>query len=328
MTQYNESQDFKKLFDAANTIAVVSHRKPDGDAVGANLALSMLAENMGKHAISFCADTPSEDLHFLPRLERFTSDASLLSTFPLDLVVSVDGGDLVRMGLETIVRNWSNPKPLRLVNIDHHAANDHFGDINIVDSSAASTTFMLYRIIQEWGVEITPDIATCLLCGIMTDTGSFSNLATTAEAMQVSSELLGLGARMKEVVKNTFQNQSLRSLKLWGKAFTRLKRDPETGVVTTLITQRDLEELQADDEDISGVTNFLNTLEDAEMVIMYVQMSKDTIRASLRTTRDGCNVLEIASKHGGGGHRKAAGFECRGRVEEARHGWNFVPSSV
>ena len=328
MMTYNESQNFKQLFDAAHTIAVVSHQKPDGDTIGSNLALSLLAEDLGKHAISFCADDPPENFQFLPRLERFTSDISLLSTFPIDLIITVDGGDLTRMGIEHVVKAWNGSNTLSIVNIDHHAVNDFFGTVNIVDSSAASTTYILYRIFQEWKAAITPDIATCLLCGIMTDTGSFSNLATTAEAMQVSSELLGLGGRMKEVVKNTFQNQSLRSLKLWGKAFSRLKRDPATGIVTTLITQEDLDELRANSEDIEGVTNFLNTIENAEMVIMYVQTKMDEIRASLRTTKEDGDVLKIALQHGGGGHKKAAGFTRKGRVEETPTGWHFIPKSV
>lgn len=319
------SQEFQNRWIRARNIAIISHRKPDGDTLGSNLALALLSENAGKHAISFCVDPAPKRLQFLPGVDRLTSDSEVFSRFPVDLVVTVDGGDLERLGMTEVIRDWKNERALEIVNVDHHAINRQFGAVNIVDEHAASTTYVLYRLFRQWRVPITADIATCLLCGIMTDTGSFSNLATTAEAMQASSELLGLGGRMKEVVQHTFQYQEVRSLKLWGLAFARLKRDPKTGVVTTLITEEDIRALNADHEDIEGVSNFLNGLSDATMVILYVQGASGEVRASLRTVQEAVDVSQIAVRHGGGGHKKAAGFTALGYVTEETNRWVFVP---
>lgn len=325
---YPEANALKQLFDRSHTIVVVSHRSPDGDTLGANLALSMMLEVTGHDVISYCQDPPGPSLLFLPGIQRITTDRTVFSTKPIDLVIGVDAGDLDRLGLRDITAQWSNPRPLVFADIDHHAINDQFGVVNIVDEHAASTTHILYQLFRAWNVRITPDIATALLCGILTDTGSFSNLATTAEAMKSASELMGYGGRMKQVVTHTLQQRSVKSLKLWGRAFSRLKLDPKTGWVTTAITYDDLQEYGASDEDVSGFTNFLISLDTAQALAVYVEQEKGIIRASLRSKREDVDVAKIALQYGGGGHKKAAGFTCQGAVTESPSGWVFKPAQA
>ncbi len=230
-----------------------------------------------------------------------------------DVIVTVDTGDLVQLG-KFRDENMDLFHRLPLLNIDHHASNGEFGTINHIDITASATTQMLVPIIQkleqETGIELMdPDIATLLLAGIITDTGSFQHSNTTPKAFSVAAQLLDWGARQQEIIKHVYKTKSLATLRLWGQVLSKIKFAKEYRFVWSTVSQKDLEETGADMEDTGAIIDeLLNNAPGAEVVALLKE--KDgVISCSLRTTTNEVDASRLAGLFGGGGHVRAAG--CR-----------------
>ena len=159
-------------------------------------------------------------------------------------------------------------------------------------------------------------MSTALLTGIITDTGNFTNSATTPSAMLVASELLRTGGNLNVINQNTVYNQTLGSLKLWGTALSRLTRHDDQNITYTYITQKDLMECDVNDNETEGIANFLNNLDGGNISMILKETKDGQIKGSLRTTSDQHDVSSMAKQLGGGGHKKAAGFTVGGTIEE------------
>jgi bifunctional oligoribonuclease and PAP phosphatase NrnA len=156
---------------------------------------------------------------------------------------------------------------IKLLNIDHHISNDGFGDVNLVDVNATSSTIVVYRLIKSLGLKVTPDIATALLGGIYTDTTSFFNLNTNYESLKVSSELLSYGANRKSVVKSLFQNHTIPQLKLWGRLLTKLHVN-EKGFLVSYVTDKDFEKTNTTPEQVIGAIDLMNTVAGVKLSLL------------------------------------------------------------
>jgi phosphoesterase RecJ-like protein len=310
---------------ASKRILIVSHRKPDGDTIGAALALAHYCERVGKPYRCFCVDTPAPYLQFLPKAHEVTNDPMAWTAPDLDVVVVVDAGDLKYAGVDQLVQTI--PGAYTLIDIDHHVTNPGYGQINLVDSTASSTCEIVYHLLDSVRA-VDRRTATCLLTGLITDTGSFSNLATTASAVDVAAKLLAKGANLPQISKQALQYRPYNSLKLWGRALERLHEDPTTGMIVTAVTLQDIHECNADEEAVSGISNFLNGLDQAaEKIIMVLAQSQPgVIKGSLRTTHPLLDVTEFAKLYGGGGHKKAAGFSLTGTLELTPTGYVIKPA--
>lgn len=298
----------KKILQAlkkAKIILLVTHQRPDGDGVGSILGMAHWLEKLGKKYFCFCLDPINPYLQFLPKSEEIKQDRSLWNN-TFDLLLVLDSGDLKYAGIEESVKELKHD--FQIINIDHHATNDHFGHLNLVDATAAATCEIIYDLLDE-ARAINPIIATCLLTGIITDTGCFSNLNTTHRVMHKAGRLLNKGANFRQITLNTLHHRPINILKLWGKALERLEE--KDGIVTTMITKKDLEECQVNSETLEGVANFLNILDpDQNKVIMVFSEKKDgQTKVSLRSAHRLVDVAQFAKIMGGGGHSKAAGFD-------------------
>ncbi len=307
----------------AKEILLIAHKKPDGDTLGANLAVANWLRDRGRHFHVYCTHPVPPHFQYLPLWQHVKSTDEELASIPFDLVIAIDSSSLSYSGAEELVQKLQG-KPT-IVNIDHHATNPHFGDLNVVDPTASSACELVYRFLTHVGAEITRDIATCLLTGILTDTGGFSNMATTHEAMDIAGSLLKRGAKFRAITNHTVRNKSVNTLKLWGRALDRLTRHAD-GVVSTVVTQADLDEFDATEDDMEGIANFLNALQDAK-VIMVLKEQGGMVKGSLRTTEPDVDVADLAKRwFGGGGHKKAAGFSIPGRLVQTPHGWRVDPA--
>src|SRR3989344_5732454 len=317
----HELQQMKSMIDNAERIMIVVHEKPDGDALGSACGLAgyLLHQNISFQIFSPTPRSPAFD--FLPFSTHITEDVEVWETFQPDTVVLVDSGSLLRSGVDQIVARMTK-RPV-IINVDHHASNEMFGDLNIVKVDAASTTEIIYRFYCDLGIPLDQNIATCLLNGMMTDTMTFHNAATSASVVEASSHLLTFGAKIRDIAKNIFNNKKLTTLKLWGKALSRLSMSNEWGIAVTFITEEDLKEAGADEEDSSGLSNFLNSL-DARAILVLTEQKDGSLKGSLRTTRDDVDVMKFAKLFGGGGHKKAAGFTVKGKIEQTPDGFRVV----
>jgi phosphoesterase RecJ-like protein len=313
---------FTKIHDAikgAKEILLIAHQKPDGDTLGANLAMANWLRDEGKHFHIFCLHPVPPHYQYLPLWQHVKSTEDELQHIPFDLVIAIDSSSLSYSGADALLAKLKG-KPT-IVNIDHHGTNPHFGDLNVVDATASSACEVMYRFFTHVGGHISRDMSTCLLTGILTDTGGFSNLATTHEAMEISGALLKRGAKFNAITNNTVRNKTVTTLKLWGRALDRLTRHAN-GVVSTVITQADIVECEATEEDTEGISNFLNALQDAK-VIMVLKERDGQVKGSLRTTEPDVDVAAMAKQFGGGGHKKAAGFSVPGHLVQTSHGWRI-----
>ncbi|MFA6475266.1 MAG: DHH family phosphoesterase [Patescibacteria group bacterium] len=310
----------------ANHVLIISHRKPDGDTIGAGLAIRHYCHSLNKPVQNYCLDPAADYFHFLPEANTLGPQNNVWLDKSIDVIVVVDAGDLGYAGVAEQIAGL--PQKYTLINIDHHVTNTNFGQINLVASTASSACEVVYHLLESVRA-IDHTIATCLLTGLITDTGNLTNLATTASAVQVASRLVSKGANLAHITKQALNHRTYTTLKLWGRALQRLHEDAKTGMVVTTLTLEDLLDCQADDEDISGISNFLNGLDQSadKAILVLVQTAPDVIKGSLRTTNPLLDVTEFAKLYGGGGHKKAAGFTTSGTLTLTPTGYAITPSN-
>lgn len=229
-----------------------------------------------------------------------------------DLILTVDTGDLSQLG-KLYENNAGLFTQLPVINIDHHVSNTQFGKINYVDIMASSTTEMLVSIIEDLGDNlIDEDVATLLLAGIVTDTGSFQNANTSPKAFASAAHLLGYGARQQEIIQHVYKTKNLTMLKLWGRVLTKIQFDPLYRIVWSTISQQDFTQTNSNPDETGDIIDELMTNAPGADVVMLIKERGDgLISCSLRTTSQAIDASAIAEKFDGGGHVQAAGFKVK-----------------
>ncbi len=294
----------------AGRIAIVSHRDPDPDTLGSAIALGLALESLGKRVSLHCADGVPEAHQFLPRAETIRTDAPPAD---VDLIVTVDFGSLERA-------KFALPKGRRVVNIDHHASNDRFGDVNLVDVSSAACAEIVSRIVDALGVAWTPDMATAALVGIMTDTGSFQFPSTDARVLERAARLRDAGADLQSITYNIYRNKRFEALRLYGHAFARMRRELNGMLVWSQIGPRDFADAEARDEDISGLVEQIARSHGMRVALLFNEQVDGVVKISCRTSAwpPAVDAAALMSKYGGGGHIRAAGALVAGELTSVR----------
>ena len=316
-----QAQALKNAIDASKRVLVVSHRKPDADTLGSSCAWIHLLRSKGKYVTAFCTDEIPGSLQHIPGVHEFTTDDTVFDE-QYDVIIINDAASLDYAGIDTLLPRIDLSKAT-LVNIDHHATNPHFGDINLVIPDASSTTEVLTRLFRHWGETITKPMAESLMNGLVTDTDKLMNPATYYNSFAIASHLIQAGADLYDIIEKTLRRKSVTDLRIWGLALSRLKRNQTYNSVATYITERDLAEYDVDHEAIEGIVNYLTLITDVD-VIMFLRVHNDsTIKGSLRSVKPHVDVSKLAIRFGGGGHRKAAGFTIRGTFLAHESGWTI-----
>lgn len=302
----------KNLLAGAQKIVIISHRGPDGDTVGANLAMRRaLKTQWGKEVISACVDSPPANSDFLPEFGEYVLDFDL--RWP-DLLIAVDCGAANMMKF-----NEKKPELLAgtppLLNIDHHASNDFFGKINLVDADAAAACQIVYNFLNFCGFKIDRHIATCLLHGLYYDTGSFMHSNTNPEVLRVASKLMWKGADYKTIARRQFHTMPVNQLKLYGKIMERIHVN-EKGLTVSALKNDDFENAGATPDETTGAIDYLNSVPDGRFSCLLYEDRKGVLKGSFRTRTEDLNLSELAGLFGGGGHRKASGFSFPGKLLE------------
>ena len=302
-------KDIIATLRGAQRIALVSHRDPDPDTIGSALALGLGLESLGKRVSWHCADPVPEQQRFLHGSERFTQDPPPEDA---DLVVTVDFGSVDRA-------KFALPARPTLVNIDHHASNDNFGTANLVDVTAAASAELVSRVIDALEIKWTPEMATAALVGIMTDTGSFQFPSTDARALDRAARLREAGADLQAITYNIFRNKRFEALKLWGFAFSRLRREENGQLVWTEIRVGDIEEAEARDEDISGLVEQVARSSGMRVGLLFNEQ-RGVVKISCRTSQwePSVDASALMAQFGGGGHVRAAGALIEGDLPSVR----------
>lgn len=307
-------RQFDELFEKAQKVLLVSHKKPDGDTLGASSALYQLCLQRGKQVTMACVDSASECYNFMLGVEEIMHEFNFKE---YDLIVVSDAGARYMTSYEEKYPEiFSGDIPV--VNIDHHISNDNFGTLNIVDTQSASTTVVLFKMFKNLGYEITAGVATSLMAGIYNDTGSFMHSNTNSDVYDVASQLLAFGAEISVIVASMFNRSPVSTLKLWGRVLDNI-RVTSDGVAMSVVTKEDFDQLQAQPDQLSGIIEYLNAIPDARFSLLLSEDGKGNVKGSMRTQRTDLDLSKIASTLGGGGHAMASGFSLPGEIKRECH---------
>lgn len=283
----------------AERVVLASHVNPDGDTLGSSLALALALRAMGKEAVPLSSDGVPEILRWLPGQQWVQRETDARD---FDLAVVCDTGTLDRVGK---ARPAIESAPASIC-VDHHVAEGTFGQIRVVDSRAAATGELVYALLRAMQVPMTRDIANCLLCALITDTGSFRFMNVTPTTFRIAGALMRFGAYPSSISELVFENRSLASVKLLGRALDSLKTANRGRIAWAHVRARDFQELGATDEDTEGIVNHVRAVNTAVVAALFREVPGHRIRVSLRA-RDGFDVNRVARAFGGGGHKLAAG---------------------
>ncbi len=252
----------------------------------------------------------------VPKNGKFKKEhVQILEGMPtFDLIVVVDTAELPLLGsIYTDHIDLFSEVPI--LNIDHHISNTQFGQVRMIDATAASATQVLYSWFtsqENWKRLITPDMATLLLTGLITDTRSFQNPNTTPRSLEVAAELLDLGARQQEIIQHVYKTKPLSTLKIWGRALNHIQIDPESRLVWSAISKEDMNEMGATSKETTGILDeLISTIPNADVYILFTELEGGGLKASLRSTQ-AIDVSRLAARtYGGGGHARASGFSVK-----------------
>jgi phosphoesterase RecJ-like protein len=288
---------------AAPRVVVAAHENPDGDAIGSLVGAVRGLRAGGIDAIGVRAAAAD-----LPREYRWLDDDGLSTTAPAGtgwLLLAVDCGSASRIAVPDGVREGSD----LVIDLDHHHDNTRFGDINVVDDRAACSAMMVRELLARLDVTLTPDIATPLYVGLVTDTGRFQYSNTDARAFRAAAELVTLGVKPQEIFQHVFENVQASKLKLLARALGRIELRLEGRLAVTYVTRADIEETGADEASTDGVIDNLRAIHGVEVAAFIRETGEGPrYKVSMRSAGGVVDVSRIARASGGGGHTRAAGF--------------------
>ncbi|HVT99788.1 MAG TPA: DHH family phosphoesterase [Acidobacteriaceae bacterium] len=289
----------------ARRFAVCSHARPDGDAIGAMLGCAMILEQLGKTAAMVSADPVPMIYRGLPCAGAIRHVHRIEGEYDAVILLECDGIQRSRIG---------GLEGRFLVNIDHHATGRPFGDVNWIDTGACAVAEMIYRLAIAARAEVTPQIATCLYAGVLTDTGSFCYEGTDAHAFEVARELVGRGADPAGIAREVYFSNPLSKMLLLGAALSNLRR--EGRLAWLWVTSEDMTRTGAAEEDCEGIVNYAIGIAGVEGAVLLRELPDRRVRLSLRS-KGALNVSRIAASLGGGGHLHAGGCTVDGPLRQA-----------
>ena len=303
--------DILEEIKKADTIVVLSHESPDGDAVASSLSVMHAVEQLGKK-VDVIIPEYSRDFKFLPGAEKILEKGQ---KGPYDLAISVDCTDLKRL---TGGKEYFEPAK-KTIQIDHHSVNGMFADLNYVDPVAPACCQVLIAMFEYYGVEITKELATCILTGIITDTGGFQWGGVSPETFEFAAELVRKGAKIKEICRIALRKKSKAHCELEKIIYNRLQFFEDGKIAFAYLNIDDYEKTNAEMGDDEGLVEMIRDIEDVEVAILLKEKEgANGYKASLRS-HETVNVSDICMLLGGGGHRGAAGCFLSGNLEQAKN---------
>lgn len=306
MTLDNILEEIKK----AETIVILTHENPDGDAVGSSLAMKIALEQLGKEADVIMNECP-RTYRFLPGAQNIKKEVDIKE---YDLAISVDASDLKRVAggkkyFETAKRK---------VVIDHHSSNTMFGDYNFVNPVSPACCEIILEMANYFKLDINIDLGTCIIAGIITDTGGFQYSGINAETFEFAAELLRKGINIPEVYKKVLKTRTKSNFELTRLAIERMEFLEDGKVTFTYINLEDEKRVNAEEGDHEGIVEEGRDIEGVEVSIFIREKEgANGYKISLRSN-EYVNVADVALMLGGGGHIRAAGCFATGTVQEVK----------
>ena len=294
----------------AESIIILTHEMPDGDAIGSSLAMYNGLKSLGKN-VEVVMSNNSAVFDFLPGANEIKTEGS---KNVYDLAIALDCGDIKRLNGYTEYFQNANAR----IEIDHHGINTMFADYNFVNPAAPACAQILITVLENLGIEITKEIGTCLLTGIITDTGGFKYQGVSAETFEFVAELLNKGVNVSNIYKRVLQIISKNKFELRKIAMNRMEFLEDGKIAFTYILNEDEEKLEAETGAHEGIVEMGRDVEGVEVsIFLRENKEKDGYKISLRSN-DYVNVADICLMFNGGGHVRAAGGNIKLPLEEAK----------
>lgn len=300
-----------EILKGAKKVLVASHENPDPDAIGSVLALHCFFKEQNKISFPYLPDSPPKYLNFLPGFFEIKNE---INDFQPDILFCLDYGDFRRLKLPNLLQ------PKNLITLDHHVGGDQRGEIKVIESNISSTAEIIYLLMKELGININKSIATCLLTGIISDSGGLRHSSTSSRTFKIASELFSLGVNYNQILHRTLSLDTFLEIsKTLGKALTRIKFDKKNRLAYSWLSFKDLQPVSKKIlfSDLAGIANLISIASPVNFGLFLVEYEPRKIKGSLRSGFSGeRRVNELAKAMGGGGHPYAAGFKQEGTIEE------------
>ena len=293
-------------------VCLISHIHPDGDSLGSLLSLGLaLKQIKDKNMTLALSDEIPPNFNFLPGIDLIQK---IDNSKHFDLLIALDCADKDRIGVDA---NFLEKNVDIIMNIDHHISNTRFGDYNLIVENASSTGEIVYQLIRNINLIITPDIATCLYTAISTDTGSFKYDNASYETHLIISDLIKTGIDIGNINIELYQNRSLEKTKLFIESLNTLQlfHNNKIGIVT--VTKEMFNRNNAKIQDADSIVEFIRDIDCIEVACILKEVEENVVKVGLRSKRQ-VNVAAIARVFYGGGHVKAAGCTIHDNVDNAR----------
>jgi len=297
-------QKIKGKIESSERILIASHVRPDADAAGSLLGLGLGFIDAGKKVQMVLKDGVGK-FRYLPKSDLITP----LPKGPVDMVIVVDCSDPNRVG--DILDGYDKPDLV----VDHHKTNLEFGTFNVVEPEQVATAAILFDHMPSWGLSFTPEIATCLLSGIVGDTIGFRTSNVKSDVMRKAAALMDLGADLGNIYREELILKSFKEVHYWGCGLVRVER--ADGLVWTSLTLADREKVGYAGNDDADLVNVLSSVKEAEIALIFIEQPQNEVKVSWRA-RPGLDVSGIAFEFGGGGHAAAAGADISGNLEDVK----------
>ncbi len=298
----NIDQHIAERIDTCDHFLLVSHVRPDADAAGSLLGLGLALEKQGKN-VQMVLEDGADRFQYLPGSDRITSQPN----GDVDMIIVLDCSDPDRVG--GALASYGQP---HLV-VDHHKTNLNFGEFNVVESEQVATAAILFDHMPAWGLSFSPDVAACLLSGIVGDTIGFRTPNVDSDVMRKAGALMDLGADLANIYREELVMKPFTAIRYWGAGLSRLEQND--GLVWTSLTLADREEIGYAGNDDADLVNVLSSVKEAEIALIFIEQSHNKVKVSWRA-RPGIDISGIAFDFGGGGHAAAAGADIEGTLED------------
>jgi len=304
-------QDLLEALTGVKTVCIVGHIRPDGDCIGSQVGLAVALENAGKTVTVWNDDGCPDKLRILDPDRRVKKPQSGQR---FDAVIATDCASFERLG-----KCAEHTKDRQVfINIDHHASNTRYADINWISPREPSTGELVYELCGWAGWKITKPIANCLFAAVSTDTGSFQYSTTTPETLEVASKLVSAGAELGVLCEEIYQSYPITRVRLLRHVYSKFRLAHDNRTAYFWLKKADYSRAGADSEESEGLIDHIRAIEGVVVAIMFEELELGTTRISIRSKSDAVNVGEIAGLFGGGGHKAAAGARIKASAVAAQ----------
>jgi bifunctional oligoribonuclease and PAP phosphatase NrnA len=286
--------------------------RPDGDALGSQLALALSIQKLGKDVVAWNEDGLPESFWFLEESNLIVAPPAEAQDF--DVAIALDTASRQRLGAPLGAIRSAD----KWINIDHHISNPAYGDLVYIDPGASATGEIIYEFLRAENFPMTCAVADALYVAISTDTGSFRFSNTTARTFEVAAELIKSGVDAGDISTKLYESYPKRRVQLLGEILPLASFDAGDKVASLTLTNETKERLDIRHDEIDGLIDYVRCVDTVVVALFFEELAEGRVRLSARSKSQKIDVNKICSEFGGGGHQRAAGARFRGKLEEVR----------